>query len=137
MKPSLKPVSIVSLLVLFHTGCVLASVPKDNGSAAPAEGSRRCIELYLINETEVIDDQTIVFHMLNNKAWINTLPYECPQLRIEDGFVHQTSLHRLCNVDIITVMNQGVSCGLGMFEPYSESDEKNSEENSGQYQSGD
>lgn len=131
MKALSKPAIIGFLLVFFLAGYVLADIPKDKDSTEPAASSKRCIRRFMINETEVIDDQTIVFHMLNNKAWKNTLPRQCPQLKIEDRFAYRTSLDRLCNVDIIKVMNHGVSCGLGMFEPYSEADKENSDENGG------
>lgn len=84
-----------------------------------------CINLRNIRSTNVIDDQTIDFHMSGNQVYRNTLPNRCPQLGFERAFSYQTSIPQLCSVDIITVIVQGsgpmrgASCGLGKFSPVS------------------
>lgn len=102
-----------------------ASAPQ--AAATTAEGSAPqtvdCIDLIRIDRSEVVDDQTILFHMKGGKIWKNTLPYKCPRLGFEKAFSHKTSINRLCSVDTITVLDTtaripGASCGLGKFEAY-------------------
>jgi hypothetical protein len=84
-----------------------------------------CINLRNIRSTNVIDDQTIDFHLSGNQVYRNSLPNRCPQLGFERAFAYQTSIPQLCSVDIITVIVQGsgsmrgASCGLGKFTPVS------------------
>ena len=95
-------------------------------SAAAASGKTQtvdCIDLIRIDRSEVLDDQTILFHMKGGKIWKNTLPYKCPRLGFEKAFSHKTSINRLCSIDTITVLDTtaripGASCGLGKFEAY-------------------
>ncbi len=90
----------------------------------PVVKTERCVSLSQIQETSVLDDQTIIFKMRGGKSYKNTLPYKCPQLGFEKAFSYKTSISQLCNVDIITVLttthglDSGASCGLGLFEPY-------------------
>ena len=107
-------------LTLFLTGSVLAGVPTDKPGQAKTDNSERCIDLVRIRELDVLDDQTILFHMIGNKTYKNTLPYRCPMLGFEKGIAYRMSMNKLCNVDTITVLNFGSTCGLGMFEPYVE-----------------
>lgn len=82
-----------------------------------------CVQLQNIRETRVVDDKTIDFYMRDGKVLRNNLPGSCPQLGFERAFSYSTSISQLCNVDIITVIQQsagirrGASCGLGMFTP--------------------
>ncbi|MBA4354339.1 MAG: hypothetical protein C0409_06565 [Novosphingobium sp.] len=82
-----------------------------------------CIQLQSIRESRVRDDWTIDFRTNGNQWYRNTLPNRCNGLGFEQAFSYATSLSRLCNVDIITVIstaggpiNRG-SCGLGEFTP--------------------
>ncbi len=83
-----------------------------------------CLNLSEVDHTEVLDGQTILFYMHGKKIWKNTLPYKCPSLGYEKAFSHKTSTNNYCSVDIITViysaggMQEGASCGLGPFTPY-------------------
>ena len=81
-----------------------------------------CVQLSDIRETRVRDDRTIDFYMRGHRVYRNTLPSECPQLGFEQRFAYETSLDKLCSVDIITVLQEpgvtrGASCGLGEFQP--------------------
>ena len=89
----------------------------------------QCISLIRIDRTEVLDDQSILFHMRGDDIYLNHLPHRCPNLGFYESFMYRTSLNQLCNVDIITVLNDigfgfspGPSCGLGLFYPVSEED---------------
>jgi hypothetical protein len=89
----------------------------------------QCVSLARIDRTEVVDDQNILFYMNDGTIYRNHLPYRCPGLGVRESFMYRTSLNQLCNVDIITVLDDigfgfspGPSCGLGMFYPMSEED---------------
>jgi hypothetical protein len=93
---------------------------------APADSEKleRCVQLRSIKQTKILDDQNILFYTNNNKNYKNHLPYPCGGLASADSFMYRTSESKLCNVDMITVLNKlgtsfmpGPSCGLGMFEP--------------------
>ncbi|MDE2595897.1 MAG: hypothetical protein KGL44_03355 [Sphingomonadales bacterium] len=82
-----------------------------------------CLQLNAFDHTRVRDNRTIDFIGLGHKAWRNTLPYECPGLRMNDAFSYETSLSQLCSTDIIHVIehaggpSRGAACGLGRFVP--------------------
>lgn len=121
-------------LPLLAATLALAACAAPQRQAAPASGpgpqsaiagaSQNCVELTRIREARVVDDQTIDFVQTSGQTLRNTLPYRCPTLGFEKAFSYETSLSRLCNVDIITVVVQGggprrgASCGLGNFTPY-------------------
>lgn len=81
---------------------------------------KRCISLNRIQSSRVLDDQTVFFKMRGKKHYVNRLKYKCPSLKREERFMYKTSIGRLCNVDIITVLDSfgrsWASCGLGKFE---------------------
>jgi len=85
---------------------------------------KHCVSLTRIDRTEVVDDQNILFFMKGKQIYHNRLPHKCSGLSRRDTFMYRTSLNDLCNVDIITVLDDigfgfspGISCGLGMFYP--------------------
>ena len=83
----------------------------------------RCVNLTQIRDTDILDDQNIAFIMSHKKAYVNELPRRCPRLEMEDAFGYQLSTSRLCNMDMISVINRnggGVynRCGLGKFTEY-------------------
>ncbi len=96
-----------------------ASVPEAMAAGEPVP----CVDIVRIRESRVRDDRTIDFVLTDGAILRNTLPNRCPGLGFERAFSYATSLSRLCNVDVITVVNQGggirrgASCGLGMFQP--------------------
>jgi hypothetical protein len=89
----------------------------------PAGEPVNCVQTTQIRSTRVMDDQTIDFQMRNGKLLRNTLPHQCPGLGFAQAFSYRTSISQLCNVDIISVVQQGggpvrgASCGLGQFAP--------------------
>ncbi len=99
---------------------VAATTPVATPTGAKPIG---CVLLQSIRETRVVDDKTIDFYMRDGRVLRNNLPGSCPQLGFERAFSYSTSINQLCNVDIITVIQQsagirrGASCGLGMFMP--------------------
>jgi uncharacterized protein DUF6491 len=86
-----------------------------------------CITVARIDQTEAIDDQTIIFRMRGRSVYRNTLPSKCPGLERENRIAFQSSTSRLCNIDTITVLEDfgvgfrpGFTCRLGPFVPLSE-----------------
>jgi len=103
---------------------VAPALAKDNeaGTKGVAVGEKvNCLDIVRIRNTRVLDDKTILFYMRGNEVYKNTLPTACPQLGFEKTFTYSTSLTQLCHTDIITVLfatplQEGASCGLGLFE---------------------
>lgn len=89
---------------------------------------QNCVSRSRIRRTEVLNDYTILFHMLGRgKVYKNELPYRCFSLGFYESFSYTLSTNLLCNVDIISVFDghgfRGVSCGLGDFEELEEIEE--------------
>ncbi|HUL82015.1 MAG TPA: hypothetical protein VL131_07730 [Gammaproteobacteria bacterium] len=85
-----------------------------------------CVIVTNIRQTAVIDDQTILFYMRGGKKTVyrNYLPNQCPRLAIEGRFAYEVKINRLCNIDLITVIENfgtrlgpGFTCRLGEFYP--------------------
>lgn len=120
-------------MILFAAAVGGLRVPA--GAAEPEVGGleellldgEHCVSLMRIQRTDVLDDRSILFYMKGGQIYLNRLPHRCPGLRWERAFMYRTSLSKLCDLDIITVLDNlgfgyspGVSCGLGMFFPISE-----------------
>lgn len=108
--------------------CILATVHAEDAAMTEAK-PESCISLSRIRSSEVIDRSHMVFTMSNGSMYLNTLPYPCPGLSRNTPYLHRTSLNEICDLDIITVLNQGgggympgASCGLGKFIPVSKED---------------
>jgi len=87
--------------------------------ALDQNGKPVCLEINRIDHTEVLNDHQILFHMHNNKVWLNTLSNRCSTLTRQDGFVWVSSLPKYCeNVELIRVLRTGQVCQLGAFTPY-------------------
>jgi hypothetical protein len=87
---------------------------------------QECVSTAQIERTRVLDDQTILFLMRNDRAYRNLLPRTCPGLARQSRFSYKVTGGRLCSVDTITVLEQwagrleaGFTCGLGEFHPVS------------------
>ena len=85
-----------------------------------------CVITSRIDQTEAIDDQNIIFRMRGKQVYRNTLPRTCPGLLRENRIAWETSTARLCNIDMITVLESygvgfrpGFTCRLGEFVPLS------------------
>ncbi|KQN25138.1 hypothetical protein ASE86_02450 [Sphingomonas sp. Leaf33] len=71
--------------------------------------------------SEVRSDRVIDFTVAG-RTYRNTLPQGCPGLGFDRSFAYRVPQPRLCDVDIITVLQSpgvsgGASCGLGKFQP--------------------
>jgi hypothetical protein len=85
-----------------------------------------CITPSNIKETKVIDDSTILFYMRGSSkvTYRIAMSHECPNLARENRFSYKTTMNRLCDSDLITVLEQygvglreGFTCRLGPFYP--------------------
>lgn len=71
--------------------------------------------------SQVRSDRVIDFTVAG-RTYRNTLPQGCPGLGFGRRFAYSLPQPRLCDVDIITVLQDpglsgGPSCGLGRFQP--------------------
>jgi len=116
--------------LVFSVLCA-ANLPAEEvqtDTTEPVSGApERCISLSLIDRTEIIDNQNIVFSMKGGSQYRNLLPMPCPGLDRNDTFKYQTATSQLCSVDAITVLIRagdeflsGPSCALGQFYPVTE-----------------
>ena len=111
--------------MLLFAPSAQADEHEDDGSAGRPEGAELCVSIPAIRKTRIVDDQTIIFYMRGGDLFINRLPRRCNGLARGDGYSYETSLTRLCNTDIIRVLQRfggafprpTTSCGLGFFQP--------------------
>lgn len=121
-----------------RTAALLAAVlylaAFDAGQAQdPQAGEERdmsavqCVRVTNIDAIDIVNDRTLIFRMRGDEVYRNDLPHSCPGMRRNDTLMYRTSVGQLCNVDIITVLEDwgfgfapGASCGLGMFHPITE-----------------
>lgn len=89
---------------------------------AGAEKDMSCISTSRIKQVDIIDNSNVVFRTGVNDYYLNTLPRVCNGLKLNDTILYSTSTNRLCNVDVIIVLDRagpdfqtGPSCGLGHF----------------------
>jgi hypothetical protein len=113
---------LLSAAIAVACGAAIGLAQFAHADAAP-DSAERCITLRSIKQTRVLDDQNILFYTNNNKNYKNHLPYPCGGLASANSFLYRTSESKLCNVDIISVLDRvgggftpGAACGLGMFE---------------------
>ena len=98
----------------------------DNAVAAIDDIDRepdRCIRIAGIDETHIVDDQTILFYMRNDDVYQNVLRFECRGLKSADTFSYTSLGGNLCLTDAVSVIrfrDMGRTCGLGPFIRISE-----------------
>lgn len=117
---------LVSLLVAFGCGPGGRRTGPPPSAISPPmpDGEKRCLRIARIDRTQIVDDQTLLFHMRNGDIWRNRLPQKCYGIRMQGGFGYATSLDVVCDLDILQVLGGSRSvCGLGRFELYEPPDE--------------
>lgn len=114
------------------TGLLAASLPifaiGDTGlenNSPPVSGL--CFNVSRIHNTEVLDNQHILFEIAGGEKYLNTLPQRCGGLNTTSALSYRESIHKLCDLDIVTALESiggeytaGPSCGLGPFSPISD-----------------
>ena len=121
-------------LCCLATNVLLAQDAPDDADAAIYEldeedfaidrEGERCISTRNIRHTDILNERTILFRMRGGDYFVNYLRHDCPGLVREERFSYRTTGGRLCQVDLIRVIEQfggfiqeGMSCGLGVFYP--------------------
>lgn len=105
------PFPLLPLLAL----CALPALADEKPSPPP-----RCIATHNIENLEVVDDYTILFHMVGGKIWKNTMTTQCHGLGFERGIAYESWGGEICaNQQPFRVLRRGTFCILGSFSPYS------------------
>ena len=119
-------------IATISTAILAACAPVEQDADFVSEGpavrvvgeAENCVSIAQIRNTRVRDDRTIDFEMTGTRVYRNTLPASCPRLGFEEAFTYSTSISRLCNTEIIYVLEstggdlrRGAGCGLGDFVP--------------------
>jgi hypothetical protein len=101
--------------------CATAPVESLTGIKAGAEF---CLGLIRIEDSKILDSRHMLFTMTDKGMYLNTLPKKCGSMGPGDTYTFRTSINRLCQGDVITMLHPGgrdfipgASCALGMFEP--------------------
>lgn len=126
---------LLGRLVTFPLACtaLLTGWPaaSQRSESDEPDDVRSCIDLMQIDHTRVADDDTILFYMRGGDIYRNELPNRCPTLDFEERFMYRVTLNRLCDLDVVTVLDDfgfgfvpGPTCGLGKFSPISEEEAK-------------
>jgi len=95
------------------------------------EETENCLSLTRIRQSVVLNDQHILFKMRGGDVYLSKLPYRCSRLGFQEAFSYSTSLTKLCNTDIITIISRSggdplTSCGLGIFQKLEEKEAEES-----------
>ena len=100
-------------------------------TAEPAQhaSDKLCLGLTRIDNIDIMNNQNIVFETINGEYYLNQLPRSCPNLSRDKAIMYKTSLNQLCNLDIITLLDNigggfewAGACGLGKFKRISKED---------------
>jgi hypothetical protein len=76
---------------------------------------RDCINVASIDETDAVDDQNLLFYMRDGRVYRNHLPRKCPGLQRENRISYKIdSSRRLCSINLITVLEDGIGGGVGI-----------------------
>ena len=117
-------VLMISALLLASGGVQAAKPSLDKELAGRTPGkAQACIQQSWIDQTDVFDDGSILYHMKAGPDYLNTPSPRCAALRSSAGLISRTTTGQLCSGDIVEVVdfashfNYG-SCGLGDFVPY-------------------
>jgi hypothetical protein len=121
---SLMPIGLAAALAASS----FATAQNGADDVAP-EDMVNCVSLSRVDDTRIVDDQTILFYMTDSEIYRNVLPHRCPGLDRNSTFMYRVTTTQLCSVDVITLLDDfgsrfmpAASCGLGKFQPISEAE---------------
>lgn len=100
----------------------MAAWADDKSADAPV--AYRCISLRHVQSTEVVDDQTILFHMTGRKTLKMALTYPCYSLKFYGFFSYTTRTGELCAKTDMVVSRDGSRCPIESIELYAPASEK-------------
>ena len=120
---TLRPMLIAAALPV--AACTAQMDDSQRDIRAPAAtvigAAESCVSTNRIRSTEVQDDYTIDFVMTGGDRYRNTLPNRCNALGFGRSIAYSTSTGRLCDVDIVDVIDSSGTrmgtCALGEFVP--------------------
>ena len=111
-----------AISLMLSGGIGSAAEPAATAPDVPPE-EELCLSLIRIDDSKILDSRHVLFTMSDDSIYLNTLPQACAGMRPGDAFTFRTSLNRLCNQDIITILRPGghgmlpgASCALGPFQ---------------------
>ncbi len=100
-------------------GLLVASV------VGPASAADTCLDLARMRTTKPVDNRTIVVTLRDGSYRKIALASNCIGLKIQGGFAYETSISRLCQGDIITVLGGGGDrCGIATITPLESAEAK-------------
>jgi hypothetical protein len=98
------------ILTAAAAAAALGGAVTAHAANKPGE-TQMCVPLAQIDETVVIDDQTILIRMKGGGFKRMDMAYRCSGLKMNQGFVHKTSTQNLCTTDPLRVLEPaGASC---------------------------
>lgn len=112
--------SIAALAILATTAISVTPALADGHE----EKTQQCIRLQSIDQTPVIDNQTILVEMKGGTYKRIDLLNRCSGLKIEGGFSHSTSINSLCIQDSLRVLRSGGICMIKQIVDISEEEAK-------------
>ncbi|MGQ0741544.1 MAG: hypothetical protein ACT4OG_04520 [Alphaproteobacteria bacterium] len=81
------------------------------------QGDGGCLYPDRIDYTDVLDENTIIFHMRDGTVLTSKLPRRCPGIRFYGFSYVLRGTNELCaNFDSVRVLKTGSVCQLGPFE---------------------
>lgn len=83
--------------------------------AAPNHTGMHCLWSRQIGDTQIPDNQTIIFVMRDGTRWRTHLAGYCPALKTY-GFYYRVPEQRICDRMIIHVNRTHTPCSLGLLE---------------------
>ena len=116
---TLSSLVFVGCFTLVSCAASPAGTPSNAGSeAAAVSESPICLSAHLIDHTQAVDDNTLLFTMRDGKVWKNTLIGRCVGLSFNQGFAYETATDDICsNRQPIRLLHSGAICELGAFTP--------------------
>lgn len=82
--------------------------------------TKRCISPAYIRDSNVVDDNHIIFRWSSKKAYLNTLKRKCHSLDFHESIAYTVRGGQICRGDIFRVINGtnmgGSVCSFGDFE---------------------
>jgi hypothetical protein len=106
---------------------VIAALPLAPAMAQDDEldrSPRSCVSISRIRDTDIIDDESILFYMAGRRVYRNVLDRPCQGLERAGRFMYRTRSSQLCNSDTVQALqywgqriSPGMTCFLGEFYP--------------------
>ena len=115
----MKKIILKTILVLFLISSFSLFLSAETKSEKYLGKRVSCLETIRINDSYILDDQTILFKTDLGVVYINRLPAPCHGLKVADAYSYSTSINKLCKLDTIRLIESSYgatnSCGLGEF----------------------